>query len=117
MTCTLGPHADLTAEAATPPSRSDAEIPMPPPRHDIRIYQIDGEAVVFEPKTHQILQLNVTALSLFRRCDGQTTIRQVAASLTHSFDVTFDTALDQVEQVVALFTASNLLELEDGPCP
>ncbi len=99
---------------ATPPSWTKAEIPMPLRRHDIRIYQIDGEAVLFDPKTHKILQLNVTALAVFRRCDGQTTMRQVAESLTDSFNVTFDIALDQVEQLVGLFAASSLLVLEDG---
>ncbi len=103
-----------TRELPTPPSWTDAEIPMPLRRHDMRIYQIDGEAVVFDPETHKILQLNVTALSVFRRCDGQTTMRQVAQSLSDSFNVTFDSALDQVEQVVGLFAASSLLVLGDG---
>ena len=98
----------------TPPSWTNTEIPMPLRRSNIRIYQIDGEAVVFDPKTRKILQLNRTALAAFRRCDGQTTMHQVARSLTDSFHVTFDSALNQVEQVVGLFAASNLLELEDG---
>ena len=98
----------------TPPSWTSMEIPMPLRRSNIRIYQLDGEAVVFDPKTNKILQLNRTALAAFRRCDGQTTMRQVARSLTDSFHVTFDSALNQVEQVVGLFAASNLLELENG---
>ena len=103
-----------TRELLTQPSWTNTEIPMPLRRHDIRIYQIDGEAVLFDPKTHKILQLNMTALAVLRRCDGQTTMRQVAESLTNSFNVTFDSALDQIEQVVELFAASSLLVLEDG---
>ncbi len=83
-------------------------------RSDIRIYQIDGEAVLFDPKTHTILQLNLTALAIFRRCDGKTTMRQVAESLAYSYNVTFDNAHNQVEQVVSLFASSKLLDVEDG---
>lgn len=98
---------------ATPPSWTDTEIPMPFRRNDIRDYQIDGEAVLFDPQTHKILLLNKTALAVFRRCDGQTTICQVAESLTNSYNVAFDKALNQVEQVIGLFAASSLLDLGD----
>ncbi len=99
---------------ATPPSWTDTEIPMPLRRNDVRDYQIDGEAVLFDPKTQKILQLNQTALAVYRRCDGQTKMRQVAESLTRTYHVAFDSALDQVEQLVGLFAASSLLEVEDN---
>ena len=98
---------------ATPPSWMHAEIPIPLRRDDLRDYQIDGEAVLFDPKTHKILLLNQTALAVFRRCDGQTTIREAAESLSKIYHVAFDTALDHVEQVVGLFAASSLLDAED----
>jgi|GEM_PF-1526244 len=101
---TLAPQRSLTW--------ADVEFPIPVRRPDIRIYQLDGEAVLFDPRTQKILHLNATALAVFRRCDGQTTMRQVAESLTQSFSVKVETALDQVEQVVGLFADSNLLQLE-----
>jgi len=103
-----------TRAMATPPSWTDAEIPLPLRRHDVYDYQIDAEAVLFDPKTHKILQLNQTALAVFRRCDGQTTMRQVAESLTKIYNVPFDSALDHVEQVIALFADSSLLDVEDN---
>ena len=76
--------------------------------------RFNEENVFVDPEAHKILQLNVTALAVFRRCDGQTTMRQVAQSLADSFNVAFDSALDQVEQVVGIFADSGLLVLEDG---
>lgn len=111
----LKPHENGTGTRplARPPSWTDTEIATPLRRNDVRDYQIDGEAVLFDPKTHKILLLNQTALAVFRRCDGQTTMRQVAESLTYSFNVTFDSALDHVEQLVTLFADSSLLDVED----
>jgi hypothetical protein len=86
---------------------------MPLRRNDVRDYQIDAEAVLFDPKTHKILLLNQTALAVFRRCDGETTMRQVAESLTKTYHVAFDNALDHVEQLVGLFAASSLLDVEE----
>ena len=85
---------------------------VPPRRSDVREHQIDGEAVLFDPKTHEMYLLNPTALAVFRRCDGQTTMCQVAESLTKTHQVAFDSALDHVGQLVALFAASQLLDLE-----
>ncbi len=109
-------HQDNVANGqalATLPSWPSAEIPMPLRRDDIRDYQIDAEAVLFDPKTHKILLLNQTALAVFRCCDGQTTVRQVAETLTNSYNVALDSALDHVEQLVASFAASSLLDVED----
>ena len=96
---------------ATPPSWADAEIPMPLRRNGVRDYQIDGEAVLLDPKTHKVFLLNQTALAVWRRCDGQATIRQVAQSLTKTYRVVFEAALDHVAQLIALFAASQLLDL------
>ncbi len=96
---------------ATPPSWTDAEIPMPLRRNEVRDYRIDGESVLFDPRSHKMYLLNQTALAVFRCCDGQTTMREVAESLTKTYRVVFETALDHVEQLVALFAASQLLDL------
>jgi len=96
---------------ATPPSWTDAETAIPARRTELRDYQMDGEAVLFDPKTQKMYLLNQTALAVFRRCDGQTTMRQVAESLAETYHVAFENALDHTEQLIALFAHSQLLDL------
>ena len=80
-------------------------------RDHLHVEELDGKAVLFDPKTHNMYLLNQTALAVFRRCDGRTTTRQLAESLTKTYRVAFEAALDHVEQLVALFAASQLLDL------
>jgi len=97
----------------TPPWWRNAESSIPARRKEVRDYQIDGEAVLFDPKTRKMYLLNQTALTVFRRCDGLTTMRQVAESLTNTYHVAMDSALDHVEHLVGVFAASSLLDVKD----
>ena len=78
----------------------------------MRAYEIDGEAVLFEPNRKKILLLNQTALAVWRRCDGRATIRETAEAMSREYDVVYETALDHVEELVTLFSSSNLLDHE-----
>ena len=99
---------------ATHQSWKEIDAPMPIRRLDIRIYEIDGEAVLFDTRTRKLLHLNATALAVFLHCDGLMSIRHVAQSLTDCSSVGLDTALSHVEQLIGLFTAANLLTFEDS---
>ncbi len=87
----------------------DALVP-PARRSEVVERELDGEAVLFDPRTGDTYQLNRTALAVWRRCDGVTETREIAAEQCENFEVDFETALDHVEQLVALFTESGLLE-------
>lgn len=83
---------------------------LPCRRGNLREHDLDGEAILFDPRTGNTYQLNRTALAVWRRCDGVTETREIAAGQCENFEVDFETALDHVEQLVALFTESGLLE-------
>jgi hypothetical protein len=72
--------------------------------------ELDGQAILCGPDTGNTYYLNETALAVWRRCDGVTETRKIAAEQCENFEVDFETALDHVEQLVALFTESGLLE-------
>ena len=91
-------------------SWSDGRGTIPARRNDVRAYEIDGEAVLFEPNRKRMLLLNQTALAVWRRCDGRATIREIAEAMSREYDVAFGTALDHVEELIALFSSSNLLD-------
>jgi len=89
----------------------DAEIITPCQCDDIVEEQLDHEAILVHPTSGHVHQLNETALSVWRSCDGYTTTRQIAKQMTDIYDVDFEDALDHVDQLVALFAELNLLEL------
>jgi hypothetical protein len=78
----------------------------------VRAYEIDGDTVLFEPRGKNMMLLNDTAIAVWQRCDGLRTIRDTAEEMSREYDVTFDTALDHVEALVALFSSSDLLNHE-----
>ncbi|MHC4765984.1 MAG: PqqD family protein, partial [Planctomycetota bacterium] len=49
------------------------------------------------------------------RCDGRTTTRRIACILTTEYDVTFDQALDDVEQLVVFFAQAGLTGASNTP--
>jgi hypothetical protein len=77
-------------------------------RDDVDVVELDGEVVFSDPVDGQTYHLNGTAYAVWQRCDGRTTTRQIAEALTAEYDVDFDTALDDVEQLVAFFARTAL---------
>ncbi|MHC4080039.1 MAG: PqqD family protein [Planctomycetota bacterium] len=88
-------------------SRS-AEIVAPLRRGDVAVAEIDGEVVFTDPDNGHTYHLNETAFAVWKRCDGQATTLEIADALTAEYDVDFDTALDDVEQLVVFFARNGL---------
>lgn len=94
---------------------SEGSLVPPPRRQDVIEEPLDGEAVLFDPSNGSIHRLNQTALEVWRRCDGRATVEEIAQRQTELNDVEYDTALDFVEQVLALLVESKLLHFGDRP--
>ncbi len=87
---------------------------IPPPRRtDLSVELLDGEAILYDPVTGQTHRLSQGALDVWKRCDGGKTTRALAHRQTEIFDIDFETALDHVEQLVALFAEAGLLNLKE----
>ena len=84
---------------------------VPPRRKDVCEHELDGEAVLFDPKARNTYLLNGTALAVWRRCDGRATTQQIADEQSTAYEVQLEAARDHVEQLVALFADSGLLDL------
>lgn len=83
---------------------------LPTRRSDVREYVLDGEAVLFDPKTSGLHLLNQTALTLWRRCDGRASLGDLARALSGSRDVPLETAHEHARVVVELFQAKGILD-------
>ncbi len=74
---------------------------------------LDGEAVLFDPQSGCTHRMNQTALVVWRACDGKSTMSQLAGRLTQAYDVGPETALEDVEQLIAAFAQAGLVTEAD----
>ncbi|MHC4416226.1 MAG: PqqD family protein [Planctomycetota bacterium] len=92
-----------------------ATIVAPPARADVVAEELDGEVVFCDPRNGHAYHLNATAHAVWQCCDGRMTTRQIAYRLTAEYDVDFDRALDDVEQLVAFFARTGLTRTSRTP--
>jgi hypothetical protein len=81
----------------------------PQRRSDVRVHELDGEALIFDPVSADTHRLNETALFVWRHCDGRHSAGQVAQKLTQAYDVSVEVAVECVMRVVDQFESSGLL--------
>jgi len=79
----------------------------------VRVYSFEGEAVLFDARTGHSHHLNETAFAVWQSCDGSSTVAHIAQRLTERFDVDLETALDHVEQVLAVLADAELVGAHD----
>ncbi len=105
-------HAQPCPVRMSPPAcwSSGTGFVVPPRRSDVDEHVVDQEAILLDPRTAHTLQLNRTALAVWHQCDGRMTTVEIAQNQSESFDIDLDTALDDVEQLVAMFAEAGLLE-------
>ena len=56
--------------------------------------------------------MNATVALVWEQCDGHRTTRDIATELTDVFDVGFDDALNDVEEIIVWLAESSLLSEE-----
>jgi hypothetical protein len=112
----LTPPEDATSNDASssPALWSDDAAIIPARRSDVREYQVDDEAVLFDPTTSKLCFVNCIALTVWHYCDGRVTFRQVAEMLSGEYDIAFETALDHVEEILAALSSMNLLDHDEA---
>jgi coenzyme PQQ biosynthesis protein PqqD len=71
--------------------------------------EIDGEIVIISPEDSQVHELNETAALIWKRADGAQTVEEIAASLAAEYDVTRESAQQDVAELVALLAEKQLL--------
>ena len=100
------------------PHWTSREAPFVPPRRreDIIEDELDGEAILHDPRSGDTFRFNETSLDVWQSCDGSLSTRQIALQLVDRYDeVDLDSALDHVEQLIVVLCQSGLLDLRDYP--
>jgi len=82
----------------------------PKRRSDISARVVADETVVLDLGAAQIHQLNATASFIWNRCDGRSTVGEIAEKLADSFDVDCATACQAVQAALRRFDELGLLD-------
>lgn len=106
---TATPHP--TKEASSPdglvmPIAED----YPKQRSDVGVRVVEGETLVLDRQGGQIHQLNRTASYIWDRCNGKTSVAEIANQLAEAFDIVPETAARDVSTIVSQLQKLDLIE-------
>ncbi len=98
--------ASLAASAAIPKAFaqpcSHEKVSCPQRTSDSTRSHLTEETLAYE--------INETGRFILDRCDGQTSVAEIAEDLVHNYDVPASQALQEVTEYVALLKHANLVE-------
>ncbi|MCZ7535476.1 MAG: PqqD family protein [Acidimicrobiia bacterium] len=83
---------------------------VPRPRAEVAWVELDGEGVVYEPRSETLHRLNATATAVWRGCDGSAPVSAIVTALVRSYSGDAGEIARQVREVVQSFGALGLLE-------
>lgn len=90
----------------------DAAIVVPARVRDVLIHPHGDEVILSLPAEGSTFHMNETAALVWAQCDGRRTTRDIATELTDTYDVGFDDALNDVEEIIVWLAESSLLSEE-----
>jgi hypothetical protein len=76
----------------------------------VNVRIVDGEVVVLDRQAGLIHQLNPTASYIWDRCDGQSTVAEIAHQLAAAFDVDASTVVHDVATAIKELHRLGLIE-------
>ena len=82
----------------------------PKARADLATVVLDGEAVIYDSENEELHHLNQTATLVLAMCEGQATIREIAAEISQAFGVPEAEVEPQVRTLLRDLRKAKLLE-------
>lgn len=71
--------------------------------------EIDGDISLYHPPTEQVTVLNGTASDVWRLCDGERTVDEIAELLGRAYGVEPDSIVADITETIRQFQRSDLL--------
>lgn len=81
----------------------------PVARDDVRVVELDGETVLFDPVAARTVLLNGTASAVWTLLDGSRSVGDIASALATVFEVDVETIIGDVVRTVEQLTESGVL--------
>ena len=78
-------------------------------RDDLHVEELDGEAVLYDPRNGSVHRFNATTLMIWNGCSGSQTPKDIAAGLVGPHSIPVDEALKVVDSVIAELEDRDLL--------
>jgi len=85
----------------------------PKRRRDLTVYELDDEALIFDPQSSDTHRLNATALFIWRMCDGNNPPQRIAEALTENYEVGWDSAREHSERILQELHTHGLVTVEN----
>lgn len=83
----------------------------PTRRSDVSVRMIEGETVILDRHSELIHQLNQTASYIWERCDGRSTVAEIALEFAGDFRIDADSAAEDTASVVRELERLGLINL------
>lgn len=88
---------------------------IPKRRADVTSRDVNGELLILDRRLEQVHQLNSTACYIWLRCDGNTTVAELVASMADDFGLQIEDVKNDVMQIISQFRLLQLLESDLPP--
>lgn len=84
-------------------------------RADLVVEEVDGEAVVLDPRDGSVHQLNTSGTMIVWRCDGRRPVSRIARELSEARPATdFDRVVEEVLAFLRVLERRRLLALDES---
>jgi len=77
------------------------QLRYPKSRADLETRVVDDEMIVFDVAAQRVHRLNASASIIWRRCDGRTSVDEIANHLATAHDLPVARVADDVQQTLA----------------
>ena len=78
-------------------------------REDLVLEELDGDAVLYDPRCGAVHRFDALTLFVWDACDGSHSAPDISRAVTAAYDVDTDEALGHVEELIAGFCTRDLL--------
>ena len=79
---------------------------------ELIVKELDGELAIYDQRNHRAHELNRTAATVWRHCDGQTSVAEMASAIAADSDLPGDEGI--VEIAIGQLAKAGLLDDSDG---
>lgn len=82
---------------------------VPVKRNHLIVRELKNEFIIIDSKNSQIHSLNETAAAIWRMCDDELSVDDMAQRILKKFDVSFEMAKSDVEKTLRSFFKKGLI--------